>query len=431
MVKKVLEGLSILPTPPKNTTKLKEPLVYLDEGLLLSDDVYEMPTLILGPTGSGKSYLLERMMEPILEHATQHRDNVFIFCAKKDYIRKFKRPQDTVISVDATAPNACWNIFAELRASNNPDLTARDISKCLTSDSKSQLQPFFEQAANHIFYTSIMAMYEDEIASGEKYSNRHLYDFFQKISLNGEGELTWNDLAKTRPERFGTLMDYFTNPLEASSVISEIKTLLHDCFWGSFCNEYGEFSSIETLKSSSGKRVFLYYDHANSSQACIKMYKTILALLFKCVANEENQCKNYVCLDEFSLIPETEQLIDAMSLARSAGFRLIACLQSAELMRRHYSEERAQALLSLFPNLICFRIQDSFSRRIFADRYGQCLCSYSFYTADKPVHHTEHRPVVADYDFSMIHHKGDALMSLPALSSSPFWYHGFRKELEN
>ena len=89
-------------------------------------------------------------------------------------------------------------------------------------------------------------------------------------------------------------------------------------------------------------------------------------------------------------------------------------------------------LLSLFPNTICLKVMDGFTRKIFADRYGEYLCSYSYNAPmQKVVQHTAHRPVVADYDFSMIQRKGDALCSIPGLSSSPFFYHGYREELEH
>ena len=205
---------------------------------------------------------------------------------------------------------------------------------------------------------------------------------------------------------------------------------MHECFWGSFCSDKGQFSAIEALKSG-GKRIFLYYDHANASEASIKIFKTILNLLLKHSVDEENGRRSWFFLDEFSLLPETG-IIDSMSLGRGAGFRLFACIQSAQLMTRRYKEDDAKALLSLFPNIICLKVQDAMSRSILSDRYGECLTSYSFNAPmQKVIQHTEHRKVVADYDFTMIQKKGDAFMSIPNLSDSPFFYHGYRKELEN
>ncbi len=428
MIKTTLEGLSILQNPPSMDGLPVAPIVYLKNGLVLDDRVFEAPTLLLGTVGSGKSFLLEEIMAPILKHAEDKQENAIIFCAKPDSL-KYKRPNDIVISVDATNPNACWNIFRELRASNNVELTARDIAKSLTQDQHSETQPFFENAANDLLFNSIMCMYEEEMEKCESYTNWHLVDFLSKTSVNN-GELTWKELAKLRPKRFNHINDYLGDNLgQGYGVVSELRTLIHDCFWGSFCSDCGEFSAIEALKTG-GKRIFLYYDYANASEASIKIFRTILNLLIKHSVDKQNGRRTWFFLDEASLLPET-CIADAMSLGRAQGFRLFMCLQSAQLMTRHYSEDEAKTLLSLFPNIICMKVQDSLSRDILADRYGDCLCTYTFNAPmQKVLYHAEHRPVVADFDFSQIQRKGDAICSMPNLSSSPFFYRGYRKELD-
>lgn len=429
MVKKIIEGIQILPSPPVLQGVCRAPVVYLDNGLTLDDRVFECPTLLVGPVGFGKSVLLEKMMAPILQNAAEMNENVFIFCAKRDLL-KFKRPQDIVISVDATAPEACWNIIKEVAISKNPEVTARNIAKSLTRDQRSDIQPFFQNASNDLLFNAIMAVYEDGLKKGVTYTNWHLYDFLNRVSLNREAEFSWYTLAESRPERFSHILDYLGDGLgQGYGIVSEIRTLLHDCFWGSFRSDKGQFSAIEALKSG-GRRIFLYYDHANASEASIKMFKTILDLLFKHSVDEENGRRSWMFLDEFSLLPETG-IIDSMSLGRSAGFRLFACIQSAQLMTRRYSQDEAKALLSLFPNIICLHVQDSMSRNLLADRYGECLSSYNFTDSmHKVIPHVEYRKVVADFDFQQIYQKGDALMSIPNLSNSPFYYHGYRKELD-
>lgn len=429
MIKQTLEGLSILPSPPRLEGNLRAPVVHLDNGLTLDDSVFEAPTLLLGPVGSGKSVLLEKIMGPILKHAEVKNENVIIFCAKSDFL-KYRRLHDPVIAVDATAPNACWNIFRELSASRNQELTAREIAKSLTRDQRSDLQPFFENASNDFLFNAIECMHEEEQTKGTPYSNWHLADFLKRTTIKRGTELSWYDLAETRPQWFSHIPDYLGDDLgQGYGIVSELRTLIHEAFWGSFCSDKGEFSAIESLKTG-GKRIFLYYDYANASEASIKIFRTILNLLLKHSIDQQNHRRTWFFLDEASLLPAT-CIADAMSLGRAAGFRLFMCLQSAQLMTRHYKEDGAKTLLSLFPNIICLKVQDSLSRSILAERYGECLCSYSFNAPmQKVIQHVEHRPVVADYDFSMIQRKGDAICSMPNLSNSPFFYHGYRKELE-
>lgn len=427
MIKSTLEGLSILSAPPSMVGTPIAPIVKLQNGLTLDDKVFEAPTLLLGTVGSGKSVLLDEIMTPVLEYAEENEENVIVFCAKKDFL-KHKRPNDIVISVDGSKPNACWNIFKELDASNNPELTARDISRALTRDQRSESQPFFENASNHLLFSSIMCMYEEGKKKGESYTNWHLVDFIKKTGINS-GEVTWKELAKIRPKYFFEIIDYLGDNLgQGYGIVSELTTLIHDCFWGSFCSDRGEFSAIEALKTG-GKRIFLYYDYSNSSEASIKIFRTILNLLIKHSIDVNNKRRTWFFLDEASLLPKI-CIADAMSLGRALGFRLFMSLQSAQLMARHYSETEAKTLLSLFPNVICMKVQDELSRSILADRYGECLCSYSFNAPmQKVTQHVEHRPVVADFDFSLLN-KGDAICSMPVISSSPFFYRGYRKELD-
>jgi len=428
MIKNVLEGQTILPSPPTAKGTPVEPVVHLHNGLTLDDRTFESPFLILGNVGSGKSFLLEKIMATILNHAAKQNENVFIFCAKRDFL-KYAREGDLVISVDTKDPAACWNIFRELQASRNPELTARDIAKSLTRDMRSDTQPFFANACNNILYSIIMAMYEDGIEKGICYTNRDMVDFINRTRLEG-GEITWNELAELRPKYFSHLHDYLGDRSEQGlGVISELRTLVHDCFWGSFAAE-GTFSAIETLKTG-GKTILLYYDFANASEACTKIFSTILDLLFKHALDYENKRRTWFFLDEFSVLPKSHALTDAMSLGRSFGLRVFACQQSANLLTRHYKEDEAKTLLSLFPNVITLKVQDPLSRSVLADRYGKALSAYSFSAPmQKITHHVENVPVVADYHFSQIVNKGDAICSIPALSAEPFFYRGYRKELE-
>lgn len=430
MIKTVLEGLTILPNAPKTEGETVAPVVQLADGLVLSDRDFESSTLLVGSVGSGKSVLLSDIMKPVLKTAEENKENVIIFCAKRELL-KYKRPGDIVVSVDTKDPEGCWNMFLEMKASKNPELTARDIAKALTLDQRSKEQPFFENACNDIVFNTIMNMHEDGCKKNITYTNWDFADFLNNVKVLGdEDDITWSKLAKLRPERFGHIDDYFGDGLgQGYGIASEIRTLLHSCFWGSFASDCGKFSAIEALKEG-GKRIFLLYDFANSSEASVKILSTILNLLMKHSVDENNRRRTWFFLDEASQLPPT-CIADCMSLGREQGFRLFMVLQSAELITRHYSKQDAKTILSLFPNLICLRVQDSFSRSLLADRYGKNLTLYS-YTApmQKNAQHAEFRPVVSDMDFSLLKNKGDAICSIPSLSESPFWYHGYRKELE-
>lgn len=430
MIKTTLEGLTLLPSPPKAEGPFIEPVVRLEDGLVLDSRVFEVPTLVVGNQASGKTVLTFKIAVSIFEYAARVGDNVVIFCPKKDYLR-YARPGDIIISPDSKDPASCWNIFLDMKASGDPERTAREIIANLTKDQKSSQQPFFVNATNDFLFNSLMDMYEDGEKRGITYTNWHFKDFLEKTSIKPVGDnMTWNDLAKIRPERFAHLDDYLGDKLgQGYGIVSEIRTLLHECFWGSFASPEGRFSAIETLRKGS-KRIFLCYDFSTCSESTIKNYSTIVDLLFKNAVSEENKRRTWFFLDEGSLLPKT-CLCDAMSLGREAGIRVIICLQSAQLLTRHYSKQEASNLLSIMPNVICLKVNDAFTRNAIADRYGKSLVSYSFTDAmGKTVHHAEWRPVIADSDFAKIIRKGDAICSIPNLCTSPFIYHGYKEGMK-
>ena len=144
--------------------------------------------------------------------------------------------------------------------------------------------------------------------------------------------------------------------------------------------------------------------------------------------------KVWFLLDEFSLLPKVESLTDFLSFARDpsgdngrSGARIIAAVQSVQLLTRHYSEAEAKTLMSLFPNLITMRVMDPMSRAAFADRYGTARVIYRYMgEGNRPVTTDCEQKVVTDADFCQLMKPGQAVMSLPAVSQDPFIYDGFR-----
>ena len=127
-MKKLIEGNELLLTVPACNTTRREPIVRLQRNLVLDDgNCFESPTLIEGNVGTGKTYLLGDLMNPILDYCNQSGDNAVIFCAKPDMLR-YRRSQDVVVSINSTDPDSCWSIFAEMKASENPELTLREIA---------------------------------------------------------------------------------------------------------------------------------------------------------------------------------------------------------------------------------------------------------------------------------------------------------------
>lgn len=157
-MKRLLEGQQLQRTFPPTAGRV-EPVVCLPGGLTLDDrSCWQYPTMLVGSVGSGKSTLMEQIRRPVLTHADRVQDTVVIFAAKPDVLR-CRRPGDPVISVSATDPANCWNLFRELDASDTPELTLREIASALFAEQKKKTtQIFFPEAAQEIFYQTARFM---------------------------------------------------------------------------------------------------------------------------------------------------------------------------------------------------------------------------------------------------------------------------------
>ena len=387
-MKRLLEGQQLQRTVPPTAGRV-EPVVHLPGGLTLDDrSCWQYPTMLVGNVGSGKSTLMEQIRRPVLAHADRVQDTVVIFAAKPDVLR-CRRPGDPVISVSATDPASCWNLFRELDASDTPELTLREIASALFAEQKKKTtQIFFPEAAQEIFYQTARFMRDFGRTNNIPVSNAELSEFLTRTTVFAQ-------------EGAGTGTD-------------------------------GRFSALQAVRQG-GKRVFILYE-PDKARTALPLFRLLLDLMLQQSMSPTLNHKVWFLLDEFSLLPKVESMTDALSFARDpsgdngrSGARIIAAVQSVQLLTRHYSEAEAKTLMSLFPNLITMRVMDPMSRAAFADRYGTARMIYRYMgEGNRPVTTDCEQKVVTDADFSKLMKPGQAMMSLPAVTPDPFIYDGFR-----
>lgn len=417
--------------PPAPVTRA-EPVVRLRSGLTLDDcSCWQYPTMLVGSVGSGKSTLLDQIQQPVLAHAAKAGDTVVIFAAKPDVLR-YRRPGDPVISVSASDPGSRWDIFAELNHAANPMLMLREISSSLFAEQRKQsTQVFFPDAAQELFYQSARFMFEAGQKKKIHISNAELIDFLTHTPINGKDG--WIDLADRYPAYFSCVRDFIgEGSTQGQGVLSELRTMISKVFIESFATNNGMFSGIGAIRQG-GKRVFLLYE-PDKARTALPLYKLILDLMMQQSLDAALRHKTWFILDEFSLLPQQDCLLDVLSFGRDpsgsgqAGVRVIAAIQSAQLLTHHYTATEAKTLLSLFPNLITFRVMDSLSREVFSDRYGTAQVQYRHMGENgTPVSTNAEEKVISDAVFSKLLTKpGQAFMSLPGVCSEPFYYDGWR-----
>ena len=427
MSDRTLKGSVLLREPPSGAgTNEPEGIVLNRISIPLS--VLERATFIMGEPGMGKTYLLKQMADVIIPIAEKSGDNVFIFAAKDDLIERYWRPGDIVISIHSDDPAAGWNLIKELSCSRDPYITLIDMADMLYYDQRSQMQPFYYLVPQDIFVRSVMHLYEYAQKKDITIDNYDLKYFFDDTTVQGkEGSPGYLEYAQKYPV-FAPLLDYFGNPRSDMTLglLSELRLMVSRTFIGGFATQCGTFSAIETVRTG-GHRVFLKYDYTSGQQASRRILSVILSLLLKEASGSFCGHRNWFLIDEFGLLPRLENnlLANAIAFGREYGLRLICATQSAAQLRTAYENEtEAATLLSLFPNVISFRVNDPFSRTIVTGRYGDARIACSYLKHDhKPETITLTEPVIHDSEFTKLG-KGDAIFCMPELSKDPFIYHG-------
>jgi hypothetical protein len=343
-------------------------------------------------------------------------DSAEIFAAKREMIDGFYHPEngDILLDYHATDPDHIWNLFDEIKISKDSQKTLNELCDVLFSGHTNAVQPFFTNAAKDVFKTLTMYLADNyERKTGKKPSNGTLIGFFDHLKLEDtqvggriqKGLLT---LIREVPE-LNHLSNYIGNGQTAQSlgVLGELRAVLTATFQGGSFVKAGNFTVRGALEK--GCKIFLLYDFAESTESGMVFFDMILDQLIK-VSLQENNRKNWCIWDEYSLIGHLQFIQQAMAFGRSNGFRMIAAIQSVQLMEKNYSESEASCLLSLFPNIFCFFTSDDKSRELVSRRYGNSLVAITPVGGGKPV--LMERKAIQDVDFYKITRPGDCIVSL-------------------
>ena len=409
------------PSVEKNS---KAPVIRLADGFTIDDSVLEKPTLLIGQVSSGKSYLLRNEIMPRIFDSMRVQDAAVIFATKREMIDEFYHPEkgDLLLDYNASNPECIWNIFTEMDSSNDPEKTLVELCDVMFSKHKNTVQPFFTNAPKDMFKSLTMYLAESyEQKTGKKPTNSTLIGFFDTITLkdsvvNGQKRDGLLSLIKKVP-RLHHLADYLGEggTAQALGVLGDLRTVLKETFQGGAFVKSGTFSVRKALKE--GKKVFLLFNYAESTESSIVFFDMILDQMIK-QSLAENDQKVWFFLDEFSLLGHLQYLQSALAYGRSNGFRLMAAVQSVQLLEKNYSEGEASCMLGLFPNVFCFFTSDYKSRRLMSNRYGTNLVSVIGYGGGKP--ELRERSVIEDSDFYKIALPGDCVVSLAGFP--PFFF---------
>jgi hypothetical protein len=409
---------------PNVEKKSKTPVIQMAPGFTIDDSILEKPTLLIGQVSSGKSYLMRTLLMPQIFKSMSAKDSAVIFATKREMIDGFYHTEngDILLEYNASDPKNIWNIFSEMEESDDPQRTLTEHCDVMFSKYKNTVQPFFTNASKDMFKSLTMYLAESyELRTGKKPTNSTLIGFFDTVTfkdsvVNGKKRKGLLTLIKEVPG-LQHLSDYLGDgsTAQALGVLGELRAVLKGTFQGGAFVKPGSFSVRRALKE--GKKIFLLYDYAESTESSIVFFDMIIDQIIK-QSLAENDQKVWFILDEFSLLGYLQYLQSALAFGRGNGFRIIAAVQSVQLMEKNYSESEANCMLGLFPNIFCFFTGDYKSRQLMSNRYGKNLVSVIGYGSGKP--ELRERSVIQDEDFYKIALPGDSIVSLAGYS--PFFF---------
>ena len=354
----------------------------------LTEEILSRGLLNIGSTGSGKTNLIYSISSAILGHLKDNEIVVF-FDYKGDYFNAFfdkHNPNHIVISTqDKHKPySRSWNLFGELFGRETIDFSddnvsgaALEISAALFKSMESQQQPFFHIAARDICRMIWLYFLAEAQRTGDysRLNNESLGDFF-------DNAVTKDLCAIADKSGFSYIRSYLGNPSSPTPQSLGVEGFLHAMcssqFIGSFRRRSpnGDFSMRRLVREKGAKVVFLEFDIARG-----KTLSPIYSLLFDLAIKEQlsvGEGNLFLIADELYTLPYAERLGEACNAGRSKGLKMIAGIQSIDMLYDNYGEAKGKSIAAGFVNVIAFKAVDYTTREWFSERIGKTFEAVTF-----------------------------------------------------
>jgi Type IV secretion-system coupling protein DNA-binding domain len=379
----VLEGMTVLPTPPVAGAEFKGQVMRAvlqgRAGALRFDDSYlSKHLLFLGGIGAGKTNAMMQLIRALRDRAEP--DDVFVvFDTKGDFLSESYRPGDAVISSepDNVAGGVVWNLFRDML---DEDPGARgdqiyEIASTVFSEDLSRASQnfFFAAAARDIFAAVAEAMSRED---GQQYSNADL-----KSRLEGSHKELW-DLITAHPDLAGSARYLSGSGNTPDAVRAFLQQTVNNSFSSAF-RRPGDFSVREFVRDRGGRALFIEYDIAIGGRL-LPVYRVLMDMAIKeALGLGRRGCAGsvYVVLDEFALLPELSHISDGINFGRSLGLKFIVGTQNIDQVLHAYGPEVGRTILSGFGTVFAFRLMDDGSRNLVRQRFGTNRKQISTYAA--------------------------------------------------
>lgn len=345
----------------------------------ISGDMLLHGTLLLGETGSGKTYCLKRIVKDIRRNLSDDYSMVFVQ-AKGDVNDCFKEG-DYLLEQGKNSRNSVrWNLFHDILKDGYEDsiveLNTREFVSHLFIDKKDQKEQFFVDGAKELLYCIIVSYIKEakyNLHARQKLTNKGLREFFINYDPKGYKKL----LEKSgEPGILKMILgeQEQADNLQALGVYGELVTTVLNSLVDIFA-ETGDFSIREFVDTKKGKALFINYDPAYKDSQ-VRIYSSIIKQVLKqALAQSASKGKVILVCDELPAMGKTD-IAEAVNLGRSKGLIAILGIQSIAQLYSIYGEFDAQKLMAGMCNKFYFKPNDPITRQYMVDDFGKVIADY-------------------------------------------------------
>ena len=275
--------------------------------------------------------------------------------------------------------NVKWSLLRDVANDQHPETAIREIAKAICKEAiTTSNNPFFPVAAESLISAIwIMAYrhYKDNLPANDvlikKTKSMTREQLLNEASREVGGVRVNDDLYPTINE--------LTDPnggVATANTRQEMERILDQAFnpEGNFCSK-GDFSVINFVRNSRGRRLFLIYDFATAESSRL-IIGTLLNLMMKeslsINAARSPKHRTYYYLDELPVLPDNITYLQSLCcFGRGAGNRVIVGIQGLSQLYNSYGEDNGNAILAAFTDNIIMRANDPITVEKISRRSGQ------------------------------------------------------------
>lgn len=321
--------------------------------------------LILGATGTGKSVLLNQLIDQILKRQELIKNKNLFYDMKGEFASKFyDESRGDAIYYPFDSRSLQWSIFSDIYPDCYEDFEM--ISNNIFQFPEDDKNKYWYNCAGEIFRAGLLYLHKMN-----RKKNRDILEFF-----NQPLQIILDDLNMELPilEK-GALkhIDRKGSPA-SSSVISILAERLR--FFRYIIDHEGSFSFRAWIRGETNvSNLFLLNIYKNE-----EIFKPLMSLIIEICMREilsllnakvKNLPKFNFLIDEFGSLSKLLCIVSYLRAARSFGGSLILANQDLGSITEVYGENLKTSIFNNFNSLVCLGLNDPNTARFISDSIGQ------------------------------------------------------------